>query len=216
MYYNFIMRKTIIALLTVCLLAPLSLAIDSPADQAYINLLFYKHNKLELVTKKRLIDEKRNYSNTDINSTTLSWEAYSNTSTNISTNSYSRSEVKEVNDWFIYMGGINELNDWDFLQLLGEQQELARITVLEDGKARMRTIGNVFIGGGVLAMLGAVALSSGSSLATGGALGMTAGFFLSAFNLTPAHYIRPEYAQAKIDQYNIALKRKLNLPLNLD
>lgn len=203
-------------LLTISLLAPLALAIDSQADQEYVNRLTYRHNKLELVAKKRLVHEKRNYSDTAIDSTTLSFEVYSNTSTNISSRAYSRSEEKEVHEWFIYLGGISELSDFDFLQLIGDQPELARITALEDSKAKMRTVGNVFIGTGMIAMLGAVALSSGSSLATGGALGMTAGFFLNSFNTTPDHYIQPGYAQRKIDEYNIALKKKLNIPLNFD
>ena len=49
-----------------------------------------------------------------------------------------------------------------------------------------------------------------------GALGMVVGFFIDAFNSTPAHYIRPAYAQAKIDEYNIAMKKRLNLPLNFE
>ncbi|MDD5382687.1 MAG: hypothetical protein PHH60_03420 [Candidatus Margulisbacteria bacterium] len=208
-------KKTTLITLTIMLTASFALA-DQQADQDYLNKLYYRHNKLEIVTKKRLIDEKRNYSNTDIDSTTYSFEAYSNTSTNISTTGYSRSEVKEVNEWYIYLGGISELSDIDFLQLIGDQQELSRAVSIEDQKAKMRWIGNVFIGVGLVTMLGGAAMSADQAVITGGALGMTAGFFFNAFNLSPAHYIKSAYAQAKIDEYNIGLKRKLNLPLSYE
>jgi len=210
-------KKYLCLLLALLILAPLAIAQqDTAADQDYINKLFYKHNRLELVTRRRLIDEKRSYSYTDIDSTTFSIEAYSDTSTRISTDTLHRSEVKEVHEWYVYLGGISELNDFDFLKLVGDDRELARITALENGLATWRNLGNICIGGGVLTMLVGAAASSGTGVITAGALTMTGGFFLAAFNLSPAHYIRPEYAQGKIDEYNIALKRKLNLPLTYE
>ena len=209
------LKKTILVIFMIGLTGSFVLA-DSQADQDYLNKLYYRHNKLEIVTKKRLIDEKRNYVYTDIDSSTLSYEAYSDTSTNISTTGYSRSEVKEIDEWYIYLGGISELSDIDFLQLVGDQQELSRVVALEDQKAKMRFIGNVFIGIGLVAMLGGAAMSLDQSIVTAGALSTTAGFFLSALNASPAHYITPAYAQAKIDEYNIALKKKLNLPLSYE
>lgn len=210
-------KKCIIIALSLAVLAPLVLAEQTTAaDQDYINKLYYKHNRLELVTRKRLIDEKRSYSYTDIDSTTFSMESYSDTSTRISTDTLHRSELKEINEWYVYLGGISELNDFEFLKLVGDDREMARITALESGRATWRNIGNLCIGGGVLTMLAAAATSAGTGVITAGALTMTGGFFLTAFNLSPPHYIRPEYAQGKIDEYNITLKRKLNLPLTYE
>jgi hypothetical protein len=45
---------------------------------------------------------------------------------------------------------------------------------------------------------------------------MAAGFFFNAFNQSPQHYITANYAQNKIAEYNIDLKRKLNLPLEYE
>jgi hypothetical protein len=45
---------------------------------------------------------------------------------------------------------------------------------------------------------------------------MTIGFFVNAFNASPHHYIQPDYAQEKIDLYNLKLKKKLGLPLDYD
>ncbi|MFA5112713.1 MAG: hypothetical protein WC529_00270 [Candidatus Margulisiibacteriota bacterium] len=210
------MKKLVFALISIVAIATFVRAEVSAAEQDYLNKLYYKHNKLELVTKKRLIDEKRHYNYTDISSTTFSFESYSDTTTRITNQGLQRSEVKEINEWYVYLGGISELNDFDFLKLVGDNRELARINELESGKAVWRNLGTACIGGGVIAMLGGAVASAGSGVITTGALVMTGGFFLSAFNLTPDHYIRPEYAQAKIDEYNVALKRKLNLPLTYE
>ena len=201
-------KKLALLLLVIAISVPALLA-DEISDQEYINRLNYHRNKLELITKKRQIDEKRSYSYTDIDSYTFSFEAYSQTSADISTQTLARSEVKEITDWYIYKGGIRELSDAEFLALVEDYAELEQVIDMENRKARMRTIGNIFIGTGLLVMIGGAALSAGEPTITAGALGMTAGFFLSAFNLSPAHYIQPDYAQEKI-----ALKKKLGLPLD--
>ncbi|MBU1027239.1 MAG: hypothetical protein KKA31_05870 [Candidatus Margulisbacteria bacterium] len=183
-------------------------------DQEYINKLTYQNSKLELVSRKRKIDEKRSYSYTDIDSYTYSIEAYSHTSTDISTQSLNRSEVKEISEWYIYKGGIRELSDAEFLELVGDQAELQRVIKIENDKANIRNIGNIFIGTGLAVMLGGAAFSADSAIISSGALALTGGFFLNAFNMSPQHYIQPDYAQQKIIDYNIALKRKLSLPLD--
>ncbi|MEE8638241.1 MAG: hypothetical protein V3T21_04250 [Candidatus Margulisiibacteriota bacterium] len=206
-------RKLALLFLVIAISTPALLA-DEISDQEYINRLNYHRNKLELVTKKRQIDEKRSYSYTDIDSHTFSFEAYSQTSTDISTQTLARSEVKEITDWYIYKGGIRELTDAEFLALVEDYAELEQVKGMENRKARMRTIGNIFIGTGLLVMIGGAALSAGEPTITAGALGMTAGFFLNAFNLSSVHYIQPDYAQEKIDEYNITLKKRLGLPLD--
>ena len=65
-------------------------------------------------------------------------------------------------------------------------------------------------------MVGGAALSAGQPTITGGAIATALGFFFSALNLSPHHYIQSDYAQSKIDEYNIALKQKLNLPLSFE
>ena len=77
-------------------------------------------------------------------------------------------------------------------------------------------MGNVLIGTGLLGMIGGAAFSAGQTVITGSGLITAIGFFTSAFNLPPNHYIEPDYAQMKIDEYNIKLKRSLDLPINFD
>jgi len=183
-------------------------------DQQYINQLKYKRNKLELVTEKRLIDEKRSYGSTDINTTSYSWEAYTFSDTDISTSNLQRSETKAITEWYIYKGGIKKLNDIEFLQLVGDRRTLAGVLEINQARAKRLTIGNVLIGSGLLGMIGGAAFSAGQTVITGSGLVTTIGFFTSAFNLPPDHYIEPDYAQIKIDEYNIKLKRSLGLPIN--
>ncbi|OGC11018.1 hypothetical protein A3K48_00565 [candidate division WOR-1 bacterium RIFOXYA12_FULL_52_29] len=212
------MKKLIIGSLLVLFAASLAVGQETnqQADQDYINKLYYRHNKLELLTRKRLIDEKRNYNDVDITSSTYYADNYTTRNTNITQQGFSKAEVKEINEWYIYLGGISEISDLEFLRLIGDNREIDRIQAIEDQKNKMRFIGNIFIGTGLTVMLGGAAFGAESKVVTGGALGMVVGFFIDAFNSTPAHYIRPAYAQAKIDEYNIAMKKRLNLPLNFE
>jgi len=208
-------KKHLALLLTCFLLAP-ALYADKVSDQEYINKLKYQRNKLELVTKKRKIDETRRYSYTDIDTYTFSYEAYSHTTTDIDTEDVARRETKEITEWYIYKGGLRQLSDLEFLRLIGNRAEFDRIAEIEKKNAGMRGWGNIVIGTGLVVMIGGAAMSAGSATITAGALGMTAGFFINAFNSSPAHYITPDYAQEKIDEHNIALKKKLGLPIDFD
>jgi hypothetical protein len=213
-------KGIIVALLLASFFAPATLAQEaapSQSDQDYVSKLSYRHNKLELVTKKRMIDEKQRYSYTDIDTYTYpSSTAYPNVSTSISSQHLSRRETKEINEWYVYMGGISELSDVDFLRLVGDQQELSRVIELENSRGKMVTVGNILIGAGAIAMVGGAALSASTSVITGGAITLVAGFVIDSFNAPPPHYISSQYALAKIDDYNLALKKKLNLPLSYE
>ncbi len=210
------MLKKILAIgLTISLLAP-TLFAQEISEEEYRNQLAYRRDKLMLVSKRRIIDETRSYSYTDIDTMSYSWEAYTYTDTDITTQSMARAEAKEVTDWYIYKGGLRELSDMEFLALVGDTAMLERIRTAEDQKAGMRNLGNISIGLGFLTMVGAAAFSGGQTTVTGGAVLMVAGFLINAFNLSPAHYITPDYAQEKIDEYNIALKKRLNLPLTFE
>lgn len=209
------LKKIIIAALVIPILSSVLFA-QEPSDQEYINKLNYRRNKLEIVTKQRMIDIRRSYSSTDINTSTYTYEAYSQTYGNISTQSLSQAEAKEVTEWYILKGGLRELSDLEFLELVGDRSELDRARDLDNRKAGMRLIGNAAIGLGALAMVAGAGFSAGQQVITGGALTMVTGFFITAFNLSPRHYIQTDYAQEKIDEYNIALKKKLNLPLTYE
>ena len=206
-------KKSLAVLLLISLLPLPALCLDQ-ADQEYINKMAYQRDKLSLVVKQRQVDERRSYNYTDIDTYTYSYEAYSHSSTDISSTGYDRSERREITDWYIYKGNIRKLSDSEFLAMIGDQQKLAYVMKEEEAKGNMRTIGNIFIVTGLLVMLGGAAASAPEGTTAAGALGMTAGFFIDAFNMSPHHYIEPDYAQEKIDEYNIKLKQQLGLPLD--
>jgi hypothetical protein len=210
------MIKKFLSLLIVLTLLSPALFADDISDQQYINKVGYRNNRLELVTKKRQIDETRHYSYTDIDSYTSTYEAFSHTASDISTQSLSRSEVKEVTEWYIYKGGIAELSDIEFLRLIGNKTMLDYAIDQENKKSKIRNVGNILIGVGLTGMIGGAALSAGETIVTGSALGMTAGFFINALNASPAHYIKPDYAQQEITEYNFRLKKKLGLPVDFN
>jgi len=208
-------RRCLVVILILFFFCPVLFA-DQASDQEYINKLYYRNNKLALEVRKRTIDEIRNWSNTDISTTTYSFESYAYSTTGIYTSSLFRSEAKEITEWYIYKGAVTELSDFEFLNLVGDREKVEQISKIEDQKTGFRTIGNITIGLGVAGMIGGAAASTNQSLVMTSALVMVAGFFIDAFNQSPDHYIKPDYAQDKINEYNIDLKRKLNLPLTYE
>jgi hypothetical protein len=209
------MKKLILLLLSVLILFSAAAA-ENISEQEYINRRTYNRNKLELAVKTRLIDIKRRETQTDIDTTTYTLEAYTYTYGTIATSSLARAETKEITDWYIYKGRVRKLSDFDFLDLVGDYKTLARISEIDNRKSSMRMIGNISIGAGLAAMIGGAAFSADQPVISAGAVATAIGFFINAFNMSPPHYIQPDYAQEKIDDYNLALKKKLNLPLEYE
>jgi hypothetical protein len=162
------------------------------------------------------VDEIRKYSNTSIDTTAYSYENYSYSNTDISRSSLARAETKEITDWYIYKGALRELSDFEFLDLIGDQTYLNQISKTEGGKNNMRLVGNTAIGIGLIGMIGGAGLSATQQVITTSALVTVVGFFISAFNQSPAHYIQPDYAQENILEYNLKLKKDLNLPVQFE
>lgn len=217
-----IMKKVVLAALIGCLSASFVLAELSAADQLYLNQQTYQHNKLDLTTKTRIINENRTDSNTDISSSTYrignrySDYSYRDESGNINTSTVNRSEVKELTEWYVYKGGVQALTDLEFLELVGDRAMYNQVQEKNDGRRIWRRTGYGSIGLGLIAMIGGAAFSAGQPVIMGGAVVTTIGFFISAFSAAPSHYIKSGYALNKIDEYNIALKKKLNLPLTYE
>ena len=209
------LKKLSAVALMLIIIAPAVLA-DQASDQDYVNKLRYRNGKLSIDAKKRTINEFSTYQNVDIDTYTYHYDNSTSRSTNISSTGLSRAEAKEITEWYIYKGPIAQLSDFEFLDLVGDKITLARITEQENKKAGLRTIGNISIGLGVAGMLGGAAFQASTSTITGSALVMVAGFFFNAFNQSPAHYIRADYAQDKIIEYNVNLKKSLNLPLTYE
>jgi len=198
-------------------MAAMALTDISTTEQEYLNRLEYRRSRLEIIIKKRLVDEKRSYSQTDTSSTTYSLEAYSQTYGTSATSNLQRSEAREIEDWYIYKGGISELSDLDFLNLIGDKEKARQIKRLEWEKAGLRDIGTIALVAGMGGMLVGAMIDGGNRTVIGiGAVTSLFGFFLNIFNAPPAHYIKPDYAQEQIDLYNFQLKKALQLPLETD
>jgi hypothetical protein len=211
-------KKALVSIILVSLLAPALLAAElNPADQAYVNQLNYRHNKLELTTKTRTVDINSSYSNTDINQTNYNFNRnYQESNANITTSTVNKVEQKELIDWYIYKGGVDTLSDLEFLRLVGDQAMFNTVDEKADGLRLWRRAGYLTIGTGLVAMIGGAALQASQPVIIGGALVTTVGFFISAFSAAPHHYIKSSYALNKIDGYNIKLKQQLGLPLSFE
>lgn len=191
-------------------------AAEDISEQEYINRRTYNRNKLELAVKTRFVDIKRRETQTDIDTTTYTLEAYTYTYGTIATSSLAQAETKEITDWYIYKGRVRKLSDFEFLDLVGDYNMLARISEIDSRKSSMRMIGNISIGAGLAAMIGGAAFSADQAVISAGAVATALGFFINAFNMSPHHYIQPDYAQEKIDNYNLDLKKRLDLPINYE
>jgi hypothetical protein len=211
-------KKCIIALLLVSLLAPGLLAAElNPADQLYVNQLNYRHNKLELTTQTQTVNVSNSYSSTDISQTNYNYGPnYQQSNANITTSTQNSEGQKELTDWYIYQGGVDQLSDLQFLKLIGDQDMFNAVDDKVDSLRLWRRTGYVTIGLGLVAMIGGAALQASQPVILGGALVTTAGFFIGAFSTAPTHYIKSSYALNKIDKYNIKLKQSLGLPLSFE
>ncbi len=210
------MKRALAIALIFSVIAPVMALADPAQDQAYVNQLYYRNSKLSLEAKKRTVDEVRNYSNVSIDSSSYYNQNYSYSNTDISKSSLSQAETKELTEWYIYRGAIRELSDFEFLDLIGDQGYLNRITKIENQKAGMRMLGDITIGVGLVGMIGGAGLSASQSFVASSALVMVVGFFINAFNQSPAHYIQPDYAQQKSIEFNLKLKKDLNLPVQFE
>lgn len=211
-------KKLLVSALLVSLLAPTLFAAElNPADQAYVNQLNYRHNKLELTTQTRTVNESSSYSSTDITSSNYNFNRnYQESNANITTSTQNRAEQKELTEWYIYKGGVDQLSDLEFLQLVGDTVMYNQVKEKNDGRRVWRRAGYLTIGTGLVAMIGGAALQASQPVILGGALVTTVGFFVSAFSAAPSHYIKSSYALNKIDEYNIKLKQQLGLPLSFE
>lgn len=211
-------KKLLISLLLVSLLVPSLFAAElNPADQAYVNQLNYRHNKLELTTQTRTVNVSSSYSSTDITASNYNYNRnYQESNANITTSTQNSAEQKELTDWYIYKGGVDQISDLEFLKLVGDQAMFNTVDNKADSLRLWRRAGYITIGTGLVAMIGGAALQASQPVIIGGALVTTVGFFISAFSAPPAHYIKSSYALNKIDEYNIKLKQQLGLPLSFE
>lgn len=207
------MKKTITALLLFLFCANYALAIS---DSDYEKRLEYRRKKIEIMVKTNTVGETSAYTDFNAWSSTISPEAgYSYNYTSGQSRSGVSSTVKEVSNWVIIRGGVRELSDTEFLSIVGDTDDAARVQATVDERDKWAMIGNVT---GVIGICIAVAGSAAgeTSTITAGAVVSILGFVLSSFNYQPKHYIAADYALELTDNYNIKLKKDLGLPIDFE
>ena len=217
------MKKQIFTAITIFMIIASPCLCDTPpmsSDDLYVAQLNYKRSKIDIMAKKRYVNENYGYSSTDYYSTTYSVEAstrpkssYSNTWGNSTTISDNKAQVREIDEWFIVRGGMRNLSDSDFLDIVGQHNEAQEVRGQENARNNWKTGGTILSIGGILYMIAVAQGSNASAQVTVGGLVTVIGFIISAFNSPATHYITPDYAQELADSYNLNLKKQLNLPV---
>ncbi len=186
------------------------------AKSLYERELEYKRKKINIMVRTRYVGELEKEKLGDVYEYTYTSDAgysYKTTTTDVRTGI--THELKEVSDWVIVKGGIRELSDYEFLYLTGNDRLAKEIQGKVESRAMWRSIGMItgLIGIGVVI---AGSSSSDSGTITGGALVSLLGVAIGAFNYPIRHYIYPDFAQEEADNYNIELKKQLELPIDYE
>jgi hypothetical protein len=114
-------------------------------------------------------------------------------------------------------GGIRELSDIEFIEIIGDREKADQIQKTMDEKNRM---GMWALGCGILGVASVVGAGgftpvNSSQMAIGTAL-ILGGIFLGYLYAPQRHYITADYAQEGADNYNIKLKKALGLPVETE
>ena len=203
---------------TICLILFLSFlsSIAFAEETLYEKKLEYKRKKIEILVRSTFVGTERASSSTDIFETTYTPEASTTYKYGyITTEQAGTKMIQEVKDWIIVRGGIRELSDVEFLQLTGYQARAKDIGDNIDSKNNW-LIAAAVVGIGGVAVMVSGASQGDSGTATAGGLITLCGILISSFNAPQRHYIAPDFAQEATDNYNIALKKSLGLPVETE
>jgi hypothetical protein len=129
--------------------------------------------------------------------------------TNMSSTAY------ETTDWKIIQGGVQEISDVQFAQLVNDTKTLKKYQDQLDFYANKAMIGAIVALVGVLALLGGASATGDTQagLVTVGIVGCVFGLGFMASSEPPAgHFVSPSEAAKMAHDYNQDLKSKLGLP----
>jgi len=211
--------KTAVKAIAYFLLFVLSLQSAALAQTDYEKKLEYRRKKIEVLVRTTYVGETSGY--TSLNASDYRWtitpEGYSYGSSQIYGTNSGRSTTRQVSDWVMVRGGIRELSDTEFLEIIGDREKADQIQKAMDEKNRM---GMWALGCGILgvaSVIGAAGFTpaNSSQIAIGTAL-ILGGIFLGYLYAPQRHYIPADYAQEGADNYNIKLKKVLGLPVETE
>jgi hypothetical protein len=189
------------------------------AQTDYEKKLEYRRKKIEVLVRTTYVGETSGY--TSLNASDYRWtitpEGYSYGSSQIYGTNTGRSTTRQVSDWVIVRGGIRELSDIEFLEIIGDKEKADQIQKAMDEKNGM---GMWALGCGILGVASIVgaagyATVNSSQVAVGTAL-ILGGIFLGYLYAPQRHYIPADQAQEGADNYNIKLKKALGLPVETE
>ncbi len=185
----------------------------------YEKKLEYRRKKVEVLVRTAYVGETSNYLSSD----TSNWqyaatpEGYSYGYSSMYGTTGGRSSFRPVSDWVIVRGGIRELSDIEFLDIVGDREKAAEVQKIIDDKNRMAmwAIGCGVVG--IAAVIGASSLTpvNSSQFGIGSAL-ILGGIVLGYLYAPQRHYLPPDYVQEGADKYNIKLKKDLGLPVETE
>jgi len=189
------------------------------AQTDYEKKLEYRRKKMEILVRTSYVGETSGY--TSLNASDYRWtitpEGYSYGSSQLYGTNTGRSTTRQVSDWVIVRGGIRELSDIEFLEIIGDKEKADQIQKAMDEKSGM---GMWALGCGILgvaSVIGAAGFTpaNSSQMAIGTAL-ILGGIFLGYLYAPQRHYIPADQAQEGADNYNIKLKKALGLPVETE
>jgi len=133
----------------------------------------------------------------------------------------SSSTAYETTDWKIIKGGVQQISDAQFAQLVGDKDTQDRIAQDWEDYNNMTNMGAIIALVGVVMVLagGFTLFSSDTAAAETGAIICAVGFIptivglgMLSKNPPSGHYVNPGTAAKQAYDYNQALKKKLGLP----
>lgn len=185
----------------------------------YEKKLEYRRKKLTVMVRSAYVGESSGYtsSDTDVFNITNTSEGFSYGNASTTGSSTRRTVYRQVSDWVIIKGGIRELTDLEFLEIVGDNDRADEIQRTMDDKGRYLVWG---IGCGILGIGSVIAAGAATpadpALMTVGSVLLLGGIVLSYISSSPYHYLTADYVQEKSDDYNIKLKKSLSLPIETE
>ena len=190
--------------------------VQQAADKFFKQQMQYKQEKIDILLSK-------NYQTVGTSNTTSTYFPgyyYYYVGTGYGTTT-STSTQYEVTDWKIIKGGVQEISDSEFANLIGDKDTQERMAKDWDNYNNTMNWG-AWIGlTGIIMILagGAAAFGSSGAAAESGAVVCAVGFIPTIIGLgmigknpPSGHYVNPGTAAKQAFEYNQALKKKLGLP----
>jgi len=185
-------------------------------DKLYKEQQEYKQQKLDIMLSKGMASTGSSYTSSSYFPGYYS--IYGSGWTTSSTTAY------ETTDWKIIKGGVQEISDRDFAQLVGDKDTVARMDKDMDDYGNIMNWGAgicltgllMVIAGGAAAFSGGAASDSGAVVCAVGFVPLIVGYGMLSKDPPSGHYVNPGTAAKLAFDYNQKLKQKLGLPENYE